>query len=75
MHAINQYLFIKNSIAPGPNSKALGKNTVLRSTGNYVCNILKKAKNLIKVGHNGKDLSTKKSVSPGPNSKGGGMKR
>ena len=36
--AIIHYLLIKNAIAPVPNSKAWCKNTVLRSTGNYVGN-------------------------------------
>ena len=39
--AINQCLLIKNSIAPGPNIKAWGKNTVLCSTGNYLGNVFK----------------------------------
>ena len=37
--AIIQDLFMKNLIAPGPNSKAWGKNTVLHSTGNYIGNV------------------------------------
>ena len=39
--AINQYLLIKNPIAPLPNSKAWVENAVLHSTGNYVDNVFK----------------------------------
>ena len=44
VRAINQYLFIKNPISPGLNSKVWGKNTVLISIGNYIGNVYSKFK-------------------------------
>ena len=57
-----QYSLIKKSIAPRPNSKSWGKNTVIHSAGNYVSNVLKYAKKSIKVVTNSIYSGTKNSV-------------
>ena len=43
-------LMIKKSIAPVPNIKSWGKNTVLHSTGNYVGNVFFKGQESNKSG-------------------------